>query len=74
MKNRQTGKNLPEGYVRENFYLCYDEDELVGVYENKIFYDEENVFVKRYWIKLRKFIPIVKEFLMFPNHQEYINF
>lgn len=22
MKNRRTGKNLPEGYARENFYLC----------------------------------------------------
>ena len=31
MQNRKTGENLPEGYVRENFYLCYDEAELVGV-------------------------------------------
>ena len=23
MRNRHTGRNLPEGYVRENFYLCY---------------------------------------------------
>ena len=22
MQNRHAGRNLPEGYVRENFYLC----------------------------------------------------
>ena len=35
MNNRFTGKNLPEGYVRENFYLCYDKDELIGVFSLK---------------------------------------
>ncbi len=124
MHNRKIGKNLPNGYVRENFYLCYDNDEMVGVFslkfeltqfllnfgghigyavipskrnnglatkileqglniaktlsfekilvvcdednyasekviiknngvfENKLFYEEEGVFVKRYWIYL----------------------
>lgn len=123
-QNRHTGENLPDGFVRENFYLCYYEDKLVGVFslkfeltdylynygghigyavrpsmrkrglgtailkqgleiskkfgfkkilavcdddntasekiivknggvfENKLFDEEENVFVKRYWIKL----------------------
>ena len=23
MQNRRAGKNLPQGYVQENFYLCY---------------------------------------------------
>ena len=36
MKNRLTGDNLPEGYVRENFYLCYDKDEMVGVFSLKL--------------------------------------
>lgn len=27
MTNRHTGKNLPKGFVRENFYLCYDKAE-----------------------------------------------
>ena len=35
MRNRKTGKNLPDGYVRENFYLCYDGDEMVGVFSLK---------------------------------------
>lgn len=35
MRNRGTGTNLPEGYVRENFYLCYDKDEMVGVFSLK---------------------------------------
>lgn len=35
MKNRIAGKNLPKGYVKENFYLCYDKDELVGVFNLK---------------------------------------
>ena len=35
MKNRYYGKNLPEGYVRENFYLCYEETKLVGVFSLK---------------------------------------
>ena len=124
MQNCKTATDLPEGYVRENFYLCYEGSEMVGVYslkfeltdhlfnygghvgyavspskrnrglateilrqgiaeaksmgfdklllvcdednyasekviiknggvfENKLFDDEENVFVKRYWINL----------------------
>ena len=35
MQNRQAGENLPEGYVRENFYLCYDGETLVGVFSIK---------------------------------------
>ncbi len=35
MQNRHTGKNLPDGYVRENFYLCYEDDFLVGVFSLK---------------------------------------
>lgn len=35
MKNRQTGKNLPEGYVKEVFFLCYEGDRLVGVFSIK---------------------------------------
>lgn len=35
MRNRHTGRNLPEGYVRENFYLCYEGDCLVGVFSLK---------------------------------------
>lgn len=35
MQNRHTGRNLPEGYVRENFYLCYDGAVLVGVFSLK---------------------------------------
>ena len=35
MQNRHTGKNLPEGYVRENFYLCYEGTRLVGVFSLK---------------------------------------
>ena len=35
MNNRHTGKNLPEGYVRENFYLCYNGAERVGVFSLK---------------------------------------
>ncbi len=35
MQNRHTGKNLPEGYVRENFYLCYQGGEMVGVFSLK---------------------------------------
>lgn len=95
MNNRISGKNLPAGYVRENFYLCYDGDDMVGVFnlkfeltefllnfgghigyavkpsrrsmgcaserviiknggifENRLYDDEEKVFVKRYWIDL----------------------
>ena len=35
MQNRHTGENLPEGYVRENFYLCYQGAEMVGVFSLK---------------------------------------
>ena len=35
MRNRHTGRNLPEGYVRENFYLCYEGDRLIGVFSLK---------------------------------------
>lgn len=31
MRNRHTGKDLPDGYVRENFYLCYEGSRLIGV-------------------------------------------
>lgn len=36
MQNRHTGKNLPNGYVQENFYLCYEEDYLIGVFSLKL--------------------------------------
>lgn len=35
MTNRHLGRNLPDGYVRENFYLCYDRNKLVGVFSLK---------------------------------------
>lgn len=35
MQNRHTGENLPEGYVRENFYLCYEGKRLIGVFSLK---------------------------------------
>lgn len=35
MINRKEGKNLSEGYVRENFYLCYDNDTMIGVFSIK---------------------------------------
>lgn len=35
MQNRYMGKNLPDGYVRENFYLCYEGNRLVGVFSLK---------------------------------------
>lgn len=35
MNNRISGKNLPAGYVRENFYLCYDRDDMIGVFNLK---------------------------------------
>lgn len=35
IQNRRLGKDLPEGYVKENFYVCYDKDELVGVFNLK---------------------------------------
>ena len=35
MTNRKEGKNLPEGYVKENFYLCYEDNQLVGVFSLK---------------------------------------
>ena len=35
MRNRRTGTELPAGYVRENFYLCYEQNVLVGVFSLK---------------------------------------
>lgn len=35
MHNRHKGRNLPEGYVRENFYLCRENGALVGVFSLK---------------------------------------
>ena len=35
MQNRHTGEHLPAGYVREDFYLCYENTELVGVFSLK---------------------------------------
>lgn len=35
MNNRISVKNLSAGYVRENFYLCYDGDDMVGVFNLK---------------------------------------
>lgn len=35
MKNRHAGKDLPEGYVREDFYLCREDGALVGVFSLK---------------------------------------
>lgn len=35
MQNRHTGRNLPEGYVKEDFYLCYEGEKLIGVFSLK---------------------------------------
>lgn len=35
MRNRHTGHDLPEGYVREDFYLCYEDSALIGVFSLK---------------------------------------
>ena len=35
MQNRHSGKDLPAGYVRENFYLCYEGTRLTGVFSLK---------------------------------------
>ena len=35
MRNRHTGTDLPDGYVREDFYLCCEGDLLVGVFSLK---------------------------------------
>ncbi len=35
MQARHAGTGLPEGYVRENFYLCYDGGQLIGVFSLK---------------------------------------
>ena len=35
MRNRKTATDLPEGYVRENFYLCYEGAQMVGVFSLK---------------------------------------
>ncbi len=45
MDNRYTGKNLPKGYVRENFYLCYEKDKMVGVFSLKF---ELNDYLNNY--------------------------
>lgn len=34
-RNRKEGRDLPEGWVRENFYLCYEGSRLVGVFSLK---------------------------------------
>lgn len=36
MQNRKAGKGLPQGWARENFYLCYDDEQLVGVFSLKL--------------------------------------
>ena len=35
MQNRKNNVNLKKGYVKENFYLCYENDVLVGVFSLK---------------------------------------
>ena len=35
IQNRRCGRDLPEGYVRENFYLCYESSRLIGVFDLK---------------------------------------
>ena len=35
MRNRHAGKDLPEGFVQEDFCLCYENDKLVGVFSLK---------------------------------------
>lgn len=35
MINRKNNTNLPEGFVRENFYLCYENNVLIGVFSLK---------------------------------------
>ncbi len=35
MQNRHTGENLPEGFVREDFYLCYEGKKMIGVFSLK---------------------------------------
>lgn len=35
MQNRKTAASPPAGYVRENFYLVYGGDEMVGVFRLK---------------------------------------
>ena len=35
MRNRHSGQNLPKGYVREDFFLCYEPEKLVGVFSLK---------------------------------------
>lgn len=35
MENRKNNINLPKGYVKENFYLCYERNKLVGVFSLK---------------------------------------
>ena len=33
--NRHTGENLPKGFVREDFLLCFEDGKLIGVYSIK---------------------------------------
>ena len=35
MQNRHTDRNLPNGYVKENFYLCYNDNLLIDVFSLK---------------------------------------
>lgn len=35
MRNLHAGKDLPQGYVREDFYICYDGADVVGVFSLK---------------------------------------
>ena len=36
MRNRHTGHDLPEGSIREDFYLCYEGDALIGVVQPEV--------------------------------------
>lgn len=45
MQNRHSGKELPEGYVREDFYLCYEGKRLAGVFSLKF---ELTEFLRNY--------------------------
>lgn len=35
MEDRKNATHLPKGYARKNFYLCYDENEMVGAFSLK---------------------------------------
>lgn len=45
MQNRRAGKNLPQGYVQENFYLCYSGEEMVCVCDEDN-YASEKIILK----------------------------